>query len=640
MNRRFLFGVLSLALGCGAVGCGSSGNGSTSSGGASGTASGGNSGTSSGGHTGSGGTTQTGSGGMTQTGSGGTPQTGSGGKGAGGMTQTGSGGKAMTGSGGSATTGSGGMGATASGGTGTTGSGGSSGGSTGGGGPGTGGTASGGMVGTADQNVLERNKNPSRDGMFVQPTLTKAAVAMMTADTAFNTAATFTSTVTNGANVAASPLYLDAPSGGGLFFIPTVGGDVVARKEDGTSAWSTSIGAPATGGIGCTSFAATTPPLGILSTPVIDAQSKTIYVAGIVGSSSGVTGQIASAIDITTGKVKSGWPVNVHTLASFDPTLHNQRSALSLVNGLLYIAYAGYVGDCGSYHGRVVAIDTTDPTKAGQWMTGDMGGGIWASGGLAADGNNLFVSTGNYVPLQSAPATHTDSEEVVRLTGMGTKADYFYPADWAAFDKADGDVGSSNPVVVNVPGATPSKLVVAIAKGGSGYLLDASQLRGSTNSSGMGGQLATFNLASASNGMSIYGAPAAYTTAMGTYVVMSSASAMGCPGGGGTGRQLMAVKITPSPLAAAVAWCAPMGSATNAIATTTDGKSDAVVWFANSGKLVGVDGDTGANLYTSSNSCASVPKWSSPIAVKGRIVVAGNGRLCAWGLPGATAQSK
>ena len=129
----------------------------------------------------------------------------------------------------------------------------------------------------------------------------------MAADTNFNTAATFTSTVTNGANVAASPLYLDGANGAGLFFIPTAGGNVVARKEDGTSQWSTSIGAPATGGIGCPSFA-TTPPLGILSTPVIDATSKTIYVAGIVGSASGVTGQIASAIDIATGKVKSGWP--------------------------------------------------------------------------------------------------------------------------------------------------------------------------------------------------------------------------------------------------------------------------------------------------------------------------------------------
>jgi len=102
----------------------------------------------------------------------------------------------------------------------------------------------------------------------------------------------------------------------------------------------------------------------------------------------------------------------------------------------------------------------------------------------------------------------------------------------------------------------------------------------------------------------------------------------------------MAVRITPSPLAASVVWCAAMGSATNPIATSSDGTSDAIVWYANNGKLMGVDGDTGATIYSSSNSCAgTVPKWSSPIAVKGRIVVAGNGHLCAWGIPGSLSQA-
>jgi hypothetical protein len=176
---------------------------------------------------------------------------------------------------------------------------------------------------------------------------------------------------------------------------------------------------------------------------------------------------------------------------------------------------------------------------------------------------------------------------------------------------------------------------VAIAKGGNGYILDAAQLRGTSSGSAAGGQLATFSLSSS---LSVFGAPASYKTAMGTYVVMSSASATGCPGGG-TGRQLMAVRITPSPLAASVVWCAAMASATNPIATSTDGTSDAIVWYANNGKLMGVDGDTGATIYTSSNTCSGVPKWSSPIAVKGRIVVAANGRLCAWGIPGALTQA-
>jgi hypothetical protein len=603
---RLLIGVLFVPLAC-------------SNGGSSGGGTGGSTGAGTGGSSppGTGGTGPSGTGGASPPGSGGGGPTGTGGRatGSGGAVVTGSGGAAGSrGTGGSGTGGSGGAGAT-------TGSGGS--------GTGTGGSAA------ADQSVLERNKNPSRDGHFLQPTLTKAMAMAMAPDTNFDNAATFTSTVQNGANVAASPVYLDGPNGTGLFFIPTVGGDVVAVKEDGTSQWKTSIGTPATGGIGCSGFA-TTPPLGILSTPVIDASSKTIYVAGIVGNAQGVTSQIASAIDITTGKVESGWPVDVSGGASFDPKVHNQRGALSLVNGMLYIPYAGYVGDCGSYHGRVVAVDTSKAATAGQWATGDMGGGIWASGGLASDGTSVFAATGNYVPLQTAPATHTDSEEVVRITGTGTKADFFYPAnDWSSFDKNDADLGSNNPMVITVPGATPSKLVVAISKGGNGYLLDAGQLHGASTMGG--GEKATFSLSSQ---LSVFGAPASYRTATATYVVMSSSKAAGCPGGG-AGNQVMAVRIAPSPLAAAVVWCAPLGTTlTNPIATTTDGSSDAIVWYVSGGKLMGVDGDTGATVYSSSNTCSSVPKWSSPIAVKGRIVVAGNGHFCAWGIPGALSQAE
>ena len=606
---RMLIGLLVFPLACSSSGSGGSGTGgSSATGGTNGT---GNATGSGGNATGTGGNA-TGTGGTTGTGTGGNV-TGTGGSGTGGVITTGTGGSAGT-------RGSGGAGGHATGGT--TGTGGSAtGGTTGTGGTGTGGT-------TVDQSVLERNKTPSREGMFLQPTLTKTAAATMAADTTFNTNATFTSSVSNGTNVMASPVYLDAANGGGLFFIPDGGGDVVARKEDGTSAWTTNVGTPATGGIGCSGFN-TTPPLGLLSTPVIDASSKTIYVAGIVGSGSGVTHQIASAIDITTGKVKAGWPVNVDTAASFDPTIHNQRSALSLVNGILYIPYSGYIGDCQMYHGRVVAISTSSPSTVGQWSAGDIGDGICASGGLASDGTSVFASTGNQTnPFDGNFTMHTDSEEVLRITGMGTKADSFSPSDkWMSWDMTDADLGANNPMVINVSGASPSKLVAAVSKGGSGYLLDPAKLNGTP--------LATFTV---SNSSTVFGAPASYKTATGTYLVMTSTSPAGCPGGG-SGGKVMGVRITASPLAASVVWCASNASSTNPIATTSDGTSDAIVWYMSNSKLMGVDGDTGATVYTSSNTCSGIPHWSSPIAEKGRIVVAGNGHLCAWGIPGALSQA-
>ena len=73
-----------------------------------------------------------------------------------------------------------------------------------------------------------------------------------------------------------------------------------------------------------------------------------------------------------------------------------------------------------------------------------------------------------------------------------------------------------------------------------------------------------------------------------------------------------------------------VGMAPAGAATTTDGTANPVVWYLNSGKLTAVDGDTGMNLYTSTNTCAGSRKWSSPIATKGRIIAGADGKLCSW----------
>jgi len=53
------------------------------------------------------------------------------------------------------------------------------------------------------------------------------------------------------------------------------------------------------------------------------------------------------------------------------------------------------------------------------------------------------------------------------------------------------------------------------------------------------------------------------------------------------------------------------------------------------GQADGSNGNTGPTIYSSTNFRAGVPNVSSPIAVKGRIIVAANGRFCAWGIPGS-----
>jgi hypothetical protein len=49
------------------------------------------------------------------------------------------------------------------------------------------------------------------------------------------------------------------------------------------------------------------------------------------------------------------------------------------------------------------------------------------------------------------------------------------------------------------------------------------------------------------------------------------------------------------------------------------------------GKLYGADGDTGATVFGGgTGTCDNVRRWTSPIAVNGRIVVGGDGHLCSW----------
>jgi hypothetical protein len=110
----------------------------------------------------------------------------------------------------------------------------------------------------------------------------------------------------------------------------------------------------------------------------------------------------------------------------------------------------------------------------------------------------------------------------------------------------------------------------------------------------------------------------------------------------------MGFALAPSlPLKPTVAWCAtyslvPKGAdegmrwgapaAPGLISTTTDGASDALVWYMDGGnQLVALDGSTGATVFRdAAASCGSARKWTSPIAVKGRIVVAADGKLCSW----------
>ena len=149
----------------------------------------------------------------------------------------------------------------------------------------------------------------------------------------------------------------------------------------------------------------------------------------------------------------------------FNDPDQNQRGALAILDGRVYVPYGGHFGDCGSYHGWVVGVGLTNPAQIVAWSTRAPGGGIWAPGGIASDGHSLFVATGNTMDARR----WSDGEAVFRLApdlARSTRPqDYFAPSDWRALDASDADLGGTNPLPLDVPAATGTQpLILALGK--------------------------------------------------------------------------------------------------------------------------------------------------------------------------------
>src|SRR5262249_49307314 len=140
------------------------------------------------------------------------------------------------------------------------------------------------------------------------------------------------------------------------------------------------------------------------------------------------------ALAVDSGNPLPGWPVDVNAVASFngvvfDSSVQNQRGALQLLDGTLYVPYGGHFGDCGIYHGWVIGVPLANPATVESWATRARAGGAWSVSGVATDGASLYVATGNTF----GAVEWSDGEAVIRLQPgphfSGETLDYFAPAN-------------------------------------------------------------------------------------------------------------------------------------------------------------------------------------------------------------------
>ena len=89
-------------------------------------------------------------------------------------------------------------------------------------------------------------------------------------------------------------------------------------------------------------------------------------------------------------------------------------------------------------------MDISNPSAVMAWATTAVGGGIWGHGGVASDGTNLFVVTGNTF---NTGGNWMGGEAIIRLqdgpvwTRQAT--DYWAPINWLNLDVTDTDLGVS-----------------------------------------------------------------------------------------------------------------------------------------------------------------------------------------------------
>jgi len=261
------------------------------------------------------------------------------------------------------------------------------------------------------------------------------------------------------------------------------------------------------------------PEIGIVSTPVIDEKSGTLYVIAKTketGRPDGKTHfvQKIHALDVATGAEKFSGP-KVIADTSFDNDKYdnnladnpqtpsapgkakdavdgkvylnglrnNQRCSLTLYNGVVYAAWSSH-GDNEPYHGWIVGFDaatlapvpnqifcdTPDGTKGGIWDGG-------AGPAIDKDGN-LFICTANAPnPFNGNVQPGNVGESFLKFStkaGLSVTADgfdWYAPTDAQGLGNADSGVGSGGIAMVDVADSGPH-LAVEGGKNGLIYVVN------------------------------------------------------------------------------------------------------------------------------------------------------------------------
>ncbi len=443
--------------------------------------------------------------------------------------------------------------------------------------------------------------------------------------------------------VSAQPLYLPGvviPGQGthNVVYVATQHDSVYAFDADHSSSsplWMTSLltYSPA----GATSVPATVQKnggttgwteVGIISTPVIDPVSGTIYLVAETYENAQVVHRL-HALDVTTGLEKLGGPTTIaatYTLngvvSTFQDLYQINRPGLLLANGHVYIAFGSNC--CNAYsQGWVMSYNASTLRQEGTFDTepGKTLASIWQRGAALSGDNagNIYAETGEGF---YSPGTNLGIS-VIKLSQTGTTlslADYFTPYNYQALANTDMDMAQSVTILPDQPGQVPHEAIV-IGKEGTVYVLNRDNM----------GKLCT--ACTTTDSQIVQEIPKAVGFESGSPVYWNNMVYFT-----GTGVPALMFNMSNGSLVLpAAAQSISMNGSGHAL-ITANGTSNGILWFLSGSTIWALDSHTLVKLYNSVQAANGrdvlppVAHFATPIVADGKLFVATQNSLVVYGL--------